>query len=265
MAEPNILERIFATKREELERVRQVIPLSEVMRLAESAPPVVSLEERLARPGMQIIAEIKKASPVKGEFVADLDHVGLALQFARAGAAAISVITEEHYFKGSLDLLRDVRAAFVSSDRPAILRKDFLFDPYQVYEARAAGADALLLIVAMLKPSQLNELIELTASLGMESQVEVHDEKEVETALAAGARVIGVNNRDLRTFQVDLGTTARLRAIVPSDLIVIGESGIRNREDVRELECAGANAVHVGETLMLAADPGATIRELLGK
>jgi indole-3-glycerol phosphate synthase len=264
LPEPDILERIFAGKREELERVRTVSPLSEVIRQAEAAPPTVSLKDRLSRPGMQIIAEIKRASPVKGEFVSDLDHVGLARQFAWAGAAAISVITEEQHFRGSLGLLCDVRAAFPDGDRPAILRKDFLFDPYQVYEARAAGADALLLIVAMLDAAQLRELLDLTVRLGMEAQVEVHDEAEVETALKAGAEVIGVNNRDLRTFEVDLGTTARLRKLVPPDIVVIGESGVRDRQDVVALERAGADAVHVGETLMLAGDPAAKIHELLG-
>jgi indole-3-glycerol phosphate synthase len=265
LAKQNILERIFATNREHLEQVKQAIPLALVRAKADAAPATVDLYARLHRPGMQIVAEIKKASPVKGTFAAELDHVGLARTYARAGAAVISVITEEFYFQGHLGLLVEIRPAIEGPGRPVLLRKDFIFDPYQVYEARAAGADAILLIVAMLDATQLRDLLELSRELGMESQVEVHDEREVETALASGARVIGVNNRDLRTFEVDLGTTERLRPLVPADCVLISESGIQSRADVERLERAGANAIHVGEALMLAADPAAKIAELLGR
>lgn len=214
---------------------------------------------------MQIIAEIKKASPVKGEFVADLDPIERARQYAAAGAAAISVITEERHFQGRLSLLTDVRSALNGIDRPALLRKDFLFDPYHIYETRAAGADALLLIVTMLEEAQLCDLICLTRRLGMEPLVEVHDEREVELALKAGAAIIGVNNRDLRTFAVDPGTTERLRPLIPPSCVVVAESGIQTRADVERLERAGANAILVGESLMLAPDPKEKIRELLGQ
>jgi indole-3-glycerol phosphate synthase len=194
----------------------------------------------------------------------DLDPVALARAYEASGAAAVSVLTDKHYFQGSLDDLRAVRE---SIDLP-VLRKDFVLDPYQVYQARAAGADAVLLIVAALKDGELQALLHLAETLGMAALVEVHNASELERALevrsADGQPIIGVNNRDLRTFEVDLGTTERLRPQVPPELIFVAESGIHGRADVARLAVAGIDAILVGETLVRAPDVGAKVRELIG-
>ena len=207
-----------------------------------------------------LIAEVKKASPSAGIIKSRLQPVALARRYAAGGAAAVSVLTEPKYFRGSLGHLLSVSLAVPVP----VLRKDFLFDSYQVYEARANGADALLLIVAVLDQAQLTDLLLLTRRLGMEALVEVHDEHEVERALDAGAKVIGINNRDLRTFTVDLKTTERLRRLIPTDRVVVAESGIKNARDIRRLRQWGADAVLIGETLVTAPSPEAKIRELFG-
>jgi indole-3-glycerol phosphate synthase len=225
------------------------------------APAIRDFAAALRRPGVGIIAEVKKASPSRGVLRADFDHVGLAKQYAEAGASAISVLTDETHFQGTLDHLAAIRAAL--PDGPPLLRKDFLFDEYQLYEARCNGADALLLITAILEPSLLRDLIAGTRSLGMAALVEVHDEAEVEQALMAGAQVIGVNNRDLRTFEVDLATTERLRPPVPPGRVFVAESGIFTREHMQRLAACGVDAALIGEALVTAPDPGAKLRELL--
>jgi indole-3-glycerol phosphate synthase len=186
--------------------------------------------------------------------------VELARTYAGNGAAAVSVLTEEKYFGGSPEQLAEVKAALESVP---VLQKDFIFEPYQIYESRACGADALLLITAMLSAAQLEELLSLSRALGMRCPVEIHDEEELERALGCGAEILGVNNRDLRTFNVDLETTVRLRPLIPPDRIVVSESGIRSRDDMERLRAWGVDAVLVGETLVTAPDVAAKMRELL--
>ncbi|MGQ9572882.1 MAG: indole-3-glycerol phosphate synthase TrpC [Dehalococcoidia bacterium] len=271
---PAILDRIVAVKRRELERRRQEEPLAILRERLAQAPPTRSLAQALrlrsgqalGGPALALIAEVKRASPSRGVLRADLDRQALAHTYAKSGAAAISVLTEEQHFQGSLDDLRAVRAALDGRGdaRPPVLRKDFLFDAYHLFEARAYGADAVLLIVAMLDSALLAELLALARTLALECLVEVHDEQELERALAADAQVIGINNRDLRTFEVDLAVSERLRPLIPADRVVVAESGIHTRADVERLRSLGVNAVLIGEALVTAEEPEAKIRELLG-
>jgi indole-3-glycerol phosphate synthase len=213
---------------------------------------------------LRLIAEIKRASPSKGLFDADLDAGKQALAYAAAGAAAISVLTEPDHFKGTIADLEAARRAVGSDpDRPAILRKEFVFDPYQVLEARAFGADAILLITMLLEPAALTELIGVVRSHDMEPLVEVHDEDELRVALDCGALVIGVNNRDLRTFVEDLGVTERVAALVPPEVTLVAESAIKTAADARRMAEAGAHALLVGEALVLSGDVTAKARELM--
>jgi indole-3-glycerol phosphate synthase len=211
---------------------------------------------------IQLIAEIKKASPSKGIICSDFNPVKIARIYASNGASAISVLTEGKYFKGSLNHLQDIRKA-LGNKRPPLLRKDFICDPYQVYESRAYGADSLLLIMAILTPEKLKELLRISYKLGMNCLVEVHSRAELETALGSGARIIGLNNRDLKTFTVDLATTKCLRPLVPKDQIVVSESGISNRSDMEKLQRWGVDAVLIGESLMSAPDIATKMRGLL--
>jgi indole-3-glycerol phosphate synthase len=263
---PAILDRIVADKRQELERRRQVEPLGILRtRLAQGAPPTRSLAQALRGPSLALIAEVKRASPSRGVLRADLNPQALARTYAGRGAAAISVLTEEEHFQGSLDDLIAVRAVLDGrgEPRPPLLRKDFLFDAYHLYEARAYGADAVLLIAAILNPGLLAKLLALAHRLGLECLVEVHDEPELQRALTADAQIIGINNRDLRTFEVDLALTERLRPLIPADRVVVAESGIHTRADVQRLRALGVNAVLIGEALVTAGDPAAKMRELL--
>ena len=222
---------------------------------------------RLATPQgakLRLIAEIKRASPSKGLFDANLDAGKQALAYAAAGAAAISVLTEPDHFQGTVaDLDAARRAVGADADRPALLRKEFVFDPYQVLEARAFGADALLLITMLLEPAALTELIALVRATEMEPLVEVHDEDELRVALDCGAKVIGVNNRDLRTFVEDLGVTERLAALVPADVTLVAESSIKVATDAERMAAAGAHALLVGEAFVLSGDITAKARELM--
>jgi indole-3-glycerol phosphate synthase len=208
---------------------------------------------------MSLIAEVKRRSPSKGSLAEDVDPVARAVTYQRGGAAVISVLADEKYFGGSLDDLRAVRGVV---DIP-VLCKDFILTPYQVYEARAAGADLILLIVAALQDAELRDLHGLSLSLGMTPLVEVHDQHDLARAVAAGASLIGINNRDLSDFSVDLVTTEYLAPLVPEDAILVSESGFVTRGDVERVERAGARAVLVGETLMRSDDPAGTIRELM--
>ena len=256
-----ILDRIVADKREELAAAQAALPLAELKARLAQAPSLRPFGEAIRGESVRLIAEIKRASPSRGLLRADFDPTNLAQAYAGARAAAVSVLTDEKHFGGSLEHLRAIREALPTG--PPLLRKDFLFDGYQLYEARCHGADAVLFIAAILKPGLLAELIALARSLGMTALVEVHDEPELERALMAEAGLIGINNRDLRSFEVDLATTERLRPLVPPDRTVVAESGIFSRVDVERLQALGVHAVLIGEALVTAPDPAAKIRELM--
>jgi indole-3-glycerol phosphate synthase len=258
-----ILDKIFATKRQEVEGRRQAMPLPAMRRLAEAAPAPHDFAAalRAKQPGgVRLIAEVKKASPSRGLLSEHFDALKLAAVYRDGGAAAISVLTDEQYFQGSLSILAEVAAL---TGRPPLLRKDFLYDPYQVYEARAGGADAVLLIAAALDLYQLADLNALAGDLGMAALVEVHNEAELSSALGCRPALVGVNNRDLHTFTVSLETCLRLRPAIPSGILAVAESGIHTREDVACLERAGFDGMLVGERLVTAPDPAAAMRELL--
>ena len=257
-----ILEKIVADNQLKMEVRKSSCPLTELRRVALEQPVPLDFASVLCGERVQLIAEVKKASPSKGIMRSDFNPVEIARTYADNGAAAISVLTEAKYFQGSLDYLRDIREA-LGDERVPLLRKDFISDPYQVYESRAYGADSLLLIVAILTSEKLEELFGLSHELGMGCLVEVHNETELEIALNSGARVIGLNNRDLSTFDVDLTTTKRLRPLIPQDRIVVSESGINNRADVEKLKKWGVDAVLVGGSLILATSIATKIKELL--
>jgi len=267
----SVLDKIVAAKIERLaDRMREV---PEAALASPSPAPVLPLgrairDSRLA-PGtagrIAIVAEIKKASPSKGRFVANIEPVSIARSYAAAGAVGISIVTEENFFEGERRWLRDVRHSLdhaIAGRRPSLLRKDFLIDPYEVAEAKALGADDVLLIVAMLDNALLADMLAKVEAEGIEALVEVHNEAEAARAIKAGATLFGINNRDLHTFDVDLGTTERIRPLLPPDAIVIGESGVASRADVERLEKAGVNAILVGESFMLAANVKAKMDEL---
>lgn len=281
-----ILERILATKAEEVASARKRVPEAEMAAAARAAPPPRDFAAALRRatreprngpapageaagerPGsgglpVAVIAEVKKASPSRGVLRADFDPVAIARGYMSAGAAAISVLTDGPYFQGSLDHLRAVRAAVPLP----LLRKDFIIDPYQIDEARAAGADAILLIVAA-RPDAgwLAEMRARAAELGMASLVEVHTAEELRLALAAGADLVGINNRDLRTFVTDLSVTLALAPEVPPEVTLVSESGLRGPEDCRRVAEAGVHAVLVGEHLVRQPDPGEALRRWIGE
>lgn len=257
------LDRIVKDKRQELDAVERGASFADIKARLEEAPPPRAFREAISRESLCLIAEVKKASPSRGALRADIDAVSLATCYAKNGAAAISVLTDAKYFQGSLEDLLAVRRSL--PDGPPLLRKDFIFDIYQLYEARCYGADAVLLIAAILNPGVLAQFVSLAGSLGMAALVEVHNELEMERAMMAGAEIIGINNRDLRTFDVDLEVTQRLRPLVPPEKTVVSESGVTRREHMEQLELIGVNAALVGETLVTAADPAAKIRELMGR
>jgi indole-3-glycerol phosphate synthase len=256
-----ILDEILQRKCGEVERAKRVMPPAEMARRSEAAPAPRGFRQALAGgPRPRVVAEIKRRSPSRGEIRPDLDPIGIAKAYGEAGAAAISVLTDQHYFGGSLEVLEAVRSA---TELP-LLRKDFLIDAYQIHEARAAGADAVLLIVAALSPRNLAALREEAATCGLDVLVEVHDAGELEIALAGGADLIGINNRDLRTFETDLGVCEQLAPLVPPEAVIVAESGIFEHADLQRLENAGAHAFLVGESLMRESDVGAALRRLRG-
>jgi indole-3-glycerol phosphate synthase len=257
-----ILDEIVANKRIELENFKRALPLREIMFLVQKQPPPKDFAMALKGDNIRLIAEVKKASPSKGLICPEFDAVKIAGIYADNGASVISVLTESKFFQGSLNDLRNI-ARTLGKNRPPLLRKDFIFDPYQVYEARAFGADAILLIVAVLSPNQLNELLTLSHSLGMKCLVEIHNEKEMDVALGSQAGIIGINNRDLKTFHVNITTTQLLRKRIPQERIVVSESGIKTRADMEKMREWGVHAVLIGEALMTAPDIAAKIRELL--
>jgi indole-3-glycerol phosphate synthase len=262
-----VLDQIMTWKRQEVPKQMERVPLAQVKAFAHLAPKPLDFAAALtAQPGASLIGEVKRASPSKGLIAKEWDPVLIGETYARNGAAAISCLTDGRYFQGELayltaikDRLREIGLAV------PVLRKDFLYHEYQVYEARMAGADALLLIVAVLSDQELRGLSQLTTSLGMQALVEVHDAAEVARALAVGAQIIGVNNRDLKTFKVDMATTARLRALLPPGTIVVGESGIRDTADVTHMAAMGCDAILVGETFckLPQSERAAKVREFV--
>ena len=267
MPEPSILDLIVEQRRKDVSDAQRSVPAAQLERALDSAPPVLDFAKRLEAAGpMAIIGEIKRASPSKGDIAPGADAAKTARTYASAGAAGISVLTEPTWFKGSLDDLAAAREVCSEhgENRPGLLRKDFIVDEYQVTEARAVGADSILLIVACLTDRELEALMAASRGLGMEPFVEVNNDIEMKRALGAGAALIGINNRDLRSFSVDMETTGRLAAAVPSTVLLAGFSGVRSRADIDRFAAAGARAALVGEALMLAPDPAAKVRELLG-
>lgn len=262
-----ILDTIVAHKREEVAERQAALPLAVLRAAVADAWPVRDFAAALSQSGVSVIGELKKASPSKGLLKPDFDPVALAEVYSHNGVRAISILTDERFFQGSLHFLRGVRAAQAEGALPPLplLRKDFIIAPYQVWEARVHGADAILLIAAVLGHAEMAEMIALADGLGMSALVEVHSEAEMESAAAVGARIIGVNNRDLRDFSVDLNLCVRLRPLAPPGTIFVAESGIHTRADVERLAAAGVDAILVGEALMLADDVAAKARELSGR
>jgi indole-3-glycerol phosphate synthase len=255
-----ILDDILAETRRTVAATRAARPVAEVEQAAATAPAARGFARAVrGSAGMACIAEFKRRSPSKGWIHRDATVAPVARAYQAAGAASMSVLTDGPFFGGSLD---DLRAARAATDLP-ILRKDFVVDAYQIAEARASGADAVLLIVAALADRELGLLLAEAARWGLDALVETHDANEVARAVAVGAQVIGINHRDLRTFEMNMDLAARLRPLIPADRIVVAESGIRTAADVRRLRAAGIDAILVGETLMREPDPAAALRSLL--
>jgi len=256
-----ILDRIVASKHQEIAAARAVTPADVLEKAIADLPPTRDFRLALARgEGIRVIAEVKKASPSAGVIREDFDPVAIARAYEAGGAACISVLTDEPYFQGKLDYLRAIRAAV----QVPLLRKDFLIDRYQLLEARVAGADCVLLIAEILPGEMLPRLLGQAADLGMQALVELYDADNLPRVLDAGADLVGINNRDLRTFQVRLEHTLELAARVPPGVCLVSESGIRDRADIKRLREAGVRAVLVGETLMRSGDVAATLAELQG-
>jgi len=254
----DVLSQIVSRKRERLDELKRRRPLSELRAAVIPHSDCGRMVSALRRDSINIIAEVKQRSPSKGVIRADFDPVDIARNYDAAGAAAISVLTEEDYFAGSLDYLRAIRAI----TRLPLLRKDFTFDEYQIYEAIEAGADAILLIAAVLDGAQFNDLMQTAYGLGLDVLVEIHDRAEAEEVLRFEVRLLGVNNRNLRTFETDLATSINLAGDLPDELTLVSESGIRTREDIERLRAAGYHAFLIGEELMRAGDEGAALRSL---
>jgi indole-3-glycerol phosphate synthase len=258
----SILDKIVATKRTEIERAKATVSETELRSQIADAPPVRNFFAPLAAgPPIHLIAEVKKASPSAGVIRTDFDPVRIAETYEAHGASCLSVLTDVSYFQGSLEYLRQVRAAV----QLPILRKDFIIDSYQVFEARAAGADAVLLIAECLDDCNLRKLFNAICELGMAPLVELYEPDNLQRVFDAGATLIGINNRDLRTFEVDLEHTIQMRKRVPDECVLVGESGIRTHEDTQRLQAAGVDAILVGESLMRQPDIGKAVDELLGR
>jgi indole-3-glycerol phosphate synthase len=259
MSSATVLDSIIEGVREDVAAREAIVPLAEVKAAAEAAPAPLNVLAALRAPGIAVIAEVKRASPSRGQLANIADPAELARAYESGGARVISVLTEERRFHGSLADLDAVRAAV----RIPVLRKDFIVRPYQIHEARAHGADMLLLIVAALEQPALESLLERTESLGMTALVEVHTEEEADRALQAGAKVIGVNARNLKTLEVDRDCFARIAPGLPSDTIRVAESGIRGTGDLLAYAGAGADAVLVGEGLVTSGDPRSAVADLV--
>jgi len=254
-----VLGRILEARRAEVEHRKRVLPLTALKYGVNAAAPLRDFSSALSKPGLNVIAELKPASPSRGVLRDPFYPAELAKSLESAGAAALSVLTESQFFRGSLKNLRDARRA---GNLPA-LRKDFIFDPWQVWEARANDADSFLLIVAALGEAQLGELLALGRDLGMEPLVEVHTREELDRAIAVNARIIGVNNRDLKTLAVSVETSFDLIEHIPESCIAVSESGLRDQNDLAKLGAAGFDAFLIGEQLMLAREPGVALAQLL--
>ena len=260
-----ILDRILRDKAQEVAESRRRRPLATLIAQTRDLPPTREFAGALREGGEasgnhpHIIAEIKKASPSQGVIRPDFDPVAIARSYAKHGAAALSVLTDEKYFQGKLEFLQAIRAK-VSLP---LLRKDFTVDSYQIYEARLAGADAVLLIVAALDDARLKQLLQVANDLGLAALLEVHTREELERVLPLHPRIVGINNRDLRTFRTDLETTLRLLPLIPPEVVVVSERGIHGASDIARLRAEGVHAFLIGESLMRAPDPGLKLRELL--
>lgn len=254
------LDKIIAEKLDELEQRQKIVSLPQLKAAVREKPLPLDLAAVLSGDSLCLIAEVKRASPSRGMLRPDLDPVKLASTYAQCGAAAISVLTESQYFGGSREDLEAIKHALPNVP---LLRKDFILKPYQIFESRAWGADAVLLIVAILDDTELEELLSLSHDLGMRCLVEVHNENELKRALARDAKIIGINNRNLDTMAVDLNVTKKLRPLIPPGRIVVSESGIKGRGDVQKLKKWGVDAMLIGETLVTAIDVAAKIKELL--
>lgn len=262
-----VLDQIMAWKRQEVPKQMEEAPLAQVKAFARLAPKPLDFAAALInQPGASLIAEVKRASPSKGLIARDWNPTEIAETYARNGAVAISCLTDVRFFQGQLAYLTAIKEALQArSHNVPVLRKDFIYHEYQIHEARMAGADAILLIVAVLGDREVSDLLALTHDLGMQALIEVHDEEEVERALAANAQIIGINNRNLKTFEVDIENTARLRALIPQDRVVVGESGIRDSEDVARMTAMGCDAILVGETFckLPQEERGSKVREFV--
>jgi indole-3-glycerol phosphate synthase len=257
---PDLLKAIVAATRARVATRRARVTERTLESAIGEAPPTRGFRRRLATPGRNVIAECKRRSPSRGVLRRAYDPAAIAASYASAGAAAISVLTEPAFFDGALEHLEEVRRAVALP----VLRKDFTVDPYQLLEARAAGADAVLLIVAALDPATLRSLYRSARDLDLDALIEVHDEPELETAIGAGADVIGVNNRNLRTLELSVDASFRLAALMPGDVIAVAESGLKTADDVERLQAVGYRAFLVGERFMTAPDPGEALRSLVG-
>lgn len=260
MSEKNILEEIAEKTRERIQKEKRQFPLDQLKTLAEKAPQQPSFLEALKKPGMSYICEVKKASPSKGLIAPEFPYLEIAKEYEAAGASAISCLTEPFYFMGSDTYLREITETV---DIP-VLRKDFTVDKYMIYQAKAFGAAAVLLICAILNDQELLEYRELAETLGMDALVEAHDENEVARALKTGAKIVGVNNRDLKTFRVDMNNSIRLRNLASDNVVFVSESGIKNAGDIAILERNRVGAVLIGETLMRSPDKKAALENLNG-
>ncbi len=254
-----MLDKIIAQKREEVKQRKKVAPMAYLQERIARRKPALDFALALTGDRIRLIAEVKQASPSRGVLNPNFNPTELARAYAEGGAAAISVLTEQNYFMGRIEHVEAIKEVVALP----LLRKDFIFDPYQVYESRAYGADALLLITAILSQGQLKDLGSLSHSLGLKCLVEVHNGDEVERALLSEAEIIGINNRDLNTFAVDIDTTRRLRRLIPKEKVVVSESGIKSQNDMEKLARWGVHAVLVGEALVTADNIRAKMRELL--
>ena len=259
---PDILQEIVEAKRKELESQKQNLPLDRLADRVTQQPRPLNFSGALLGSSLRVIAEIKKRSPAKGDLASNVDVSKLASIYCCNGAAAISVLTNSDHFGGSIDDLRIV-AGIAHQERIPVLRKEFIFDPYQVFEARANGADAILLIASMLTLKEMQNLKEVADGLWMQAIFEVHDEQELKKVLDCNAEIIGINNRNLHTFVTDIAVTERLAPSIPKGKIIVSESGISGVEDMSRIAAAGANCVLVGETLVTADDPGLMLRKLV--
>ncbi|MCP5005841.1 MAG: indole-3-glycerol phosphate synthase TrpC [Planctomycetes bacterium] len=256
-----ILDKIHTHKLKEVTERKELVPLKTLKEQSVRLPDAGAFGKSIKRvDGMRVIAEVKRASPSAGIIRKDFDYVDIATQYESSGAAAISVLTDREFFKGELRYLTGVKEKV----KIPVLRKDFIIDPYQIYEARVAGADAVLLIARLLAKKQIESFLSLTHDLGMDCLVEVHNAMELEQVLGTRTNIIGINNRDLDTFKTNLDTSLHLRALIPGGKVLVSESGIKARSDVVRLEDAGFDAILVGETLMRSNDISSKMQELMG-